>query len=127
MPMVGRVSPCSSRDTGAVRPASDQSPEFLDWRRDPDRSAAGAGIGLVLSWIFGGALVLGMLDIQSATAPVSGTEFVLWMSAPLAVGSAACASRRVRYWRGAVVTGALAGWLLGLLTFLGLALLAVVT
>ncbi|MFC5179721.1 hypothetical protein, partial [Nocardioides taihuensis] len=100
-------------------PAIDQSPEFLDWRRDPDRSAAGAVIGLVLSWIFGGALVLGMLDIQSATAPVSGTEFVLWMSAPLAVGGAACGSRRVRYWRGAVVLGALAGWLLGLLTLLG--------
>jgi hypothetical protein len=87
---------------------------------------AGALVGLVLAWIFGGALVLTMFEIQPGTAPVSGSEFLLWMSAPLAVGSVTCASRRVRYWRGAFVPGAVAGWLLGFLTFLGLALLALV-
>jgi hypothetical protein len=87
---------------------------------------AGALVGLVLAWTFGGALVLGMLGIQSATAPVSGSEFLLWMSAPLVVGGVTCVSRRARYWKGAFVLGAVVGWLLGVLTFLGLALLAVV-
>jgi hypothetical protein len=86
---------------------------------------AGALVGLVLAWILGGALVMGMFEVQPGTAPVSGSEFLLWMSVPLAVGSVTCASRRVRYWRGAFVPGAVAGWLLGFLTFLGLALLAV--
>lgn len=103
---------------------SDQSPEFLGWKRDPGRSVAAAVVGLVLAWILGGALVLGMLSVRSGTASVSEREFWLWMSAPLAVGCAACASRRARYWAGAVLPGAVAGWLLGLMTFLGLALVA---
>ena len=49
------------------------------------------------------------------------------MSAPLAVGGVTCAFRPVRYWRGAFVPGAVAGWVLGLLTLLGLALLSVVS
>lgn len=38
-----------------------------------------------------------------------------------------CAFRPVRYWKGAFVPGAVAGWVLGLLTLLGLALLSVVS
>lgn len=106
--------------------ASKRSPEFLSWKREPDRSVAGALVGLVLAWVVGGAFVLGMLEVQLGTAPVSGSDFLLWMSAPLAVGSVACASRRVRYWKGAFVPGAVVGWMLGFLTFLGVALLAVI-
>ena len=124
MSVRGQLS--GSGNTGGVPAASNQSPEFLSWKRDPDRSVAGALVGLALAWIFGGALVLGMFKIQAGTAPVNGSEFLLWMSAPLAVGSVTCASRPVRYWKGAFVPGAVVGWLLGCLTFLGLALLAVV-
>ena len=106
--------------------ASNQSPELLSWKHEPDRSVAGALIGLVLAWIFGGALVLGMVEVQPGAAPMSGSDFLLWMSAPLAVGGVTCASRRVRCWKGAFAPGAVVGWMLGLLTFLGLALLAVI-
>lgn len=106
--------------------ASNQSPEVLSWQRDPERSVAGAIVGLVVAWIFGGALILGMVEIQPGAASVSGSEFLIWMSAPLGVGGVACASRRIRHWKGAFVPGAVAGWVLGFLTFLGLALLSVV-
>ena len=106
--------------------ASNGSPEFLRWKCDPALSVAGALVGLVLAWFFGGALVLGMFEIQPGTALVSGGGFLFGMSAPLAVASVACASRRVRYWKDAFVPGAVVGWVLGFLTFLGLALLSVV-
>lgn len=110
---------------GEVPAQSNQSPESLSWKREPDRSVAGGLVGPVLAWIFGGALVLGMFEIQLGKSPVSGSDFLLWVSAPLAVGSVTCASRRVRYWKGAFVPGAVVGWMLGFLPFLGLALLAV--
>jgi hypothetical protein len=87
---------------------------------------AGALVGLVLAWTLGGALVLGMVEVRPGAATVSEMDFFLWMVAPLAVACTACASRRVRCWGGCFVAGAVAGWFLGLLTFLGLALLAVV-
>ena len=102
----------------------DPHPDFHTWERDPDRSAAGALVGLVLAWTFGGALVLGMVEVRPGTATVSVLDFCLLMSAPLGVGCTVCASRRVRHWAGCFVPGAVAGWFLGFLTFLGLALFA---
>lgn len=126
VPMSGRFTVLCSRDTDAVSAASDQSSEFLDWQRKPGRSFAGALIGLVLAWLVGGALALGMVETEPGTAPVSENEFLFWMGVPLAIAMVSCASRHVRFWKGAFVPGAVAGWLLGCLTFLGLALLVVV-
>ena len=102
------------------------SPDFLTWKRAPDRSVAGALVGLVLAWTLGGALVLGMVEVQPGTATVSDVDFLLAMGAPLAVGCVACASRRLRCWGGCFVAGAVAGWFLGFLSFLGLAVFAAV-
>lgn len=85
---------------------------------------AGALVGVVLAWTLGGALVLGMVEVRPGTASVSEADFCIVMGTPLAIGAIACASRRVRSWGGYVVAGAVAGWALGLLTFLGLALVA---
>ena len=83
-------------------------------------------MGLALAWTLGGALVLGMVEVQPGTAAVSGMHFYLPMGGPLAVGCTACASRRVRRWGGCFVPGAVEGRFLGFLTFLALALFAVV-
>lgn len=70
-------------------------------------------MGLVLAWTLGGTLLLGMVEVQAGTAPVSELGFCLAMGAPLVVGCAACTSRRVRCWGGGVVAGAVTGWSLG--------------
>ena len=70
------------------------------------------------------ARFLRMVEPEPWTAWVSGTEFVVWMVSPLAVGGATCVSRRVHYAAGAFVPGTVVGWMLGCVTFVLLSMLA---
>lgn len=109
--------------------ASERDPcdPFVEWQHRPERSAAGALVGLVAAWITGASLILAMLEVESGTAPVSGTDFVLLMAVPVITSAAACAVPAVRHWAGYFLPGATVGWGLGYLSFLLLWLLAFVS
>ena len=108
--------------------AADQSSdEFEWWRAAPGRSAAGATVGLVSSWLLGGWLIIGMMELEPGTADINGTDFFFWMVTPLLVGAGLCVPRRIRFWAGAFVPGMVMGWLLGCLTFVLLWLLTLLS
>lgn len=101
-----------------VTAKGDTGEDFLAWQRSPDRSAASALVALVLTWMVGGYLILGMAELPHGATAVSGTEFLLAMAGPAALATAVCMKRRVRYWAGAILPGAIVGWILGCLTLL---------
>ena len=107
--------------------ASDEA--FAEWRARPERSAAGALLGLVSSWILGAGLLLAMIEpiAGRGEAALSGAEYLLIMSVPAATLTVTCVvAKGVRRWSGYFVPGVAVGWLLGWLTFVLLGLLAAI-